>query len=83
MEPEAAAFLKRVGKSMSLAFLWLALTCVFAIKGDNAFVTGSIRLGNVLFYLYFFASILALVFFIRKMWSDESIEKERQRYNSR
>ncbi len=76
MEPEAAAFLRRIVKSLTIAFVWLALTCVFAIKGDNAFVNGSVRLGNVLFYLWFVASIVALVFIYKKLWGGKNFDIE-------
>ena len=70
MEPETAAFLKRIGKSMTLGFAWLALTCVFAIKGDNAFVNGPVTIGNVLFYLWFVISIVVLVVVLKKLWAE-------------
>ena len=70
MEPETAAFLKRIGKSMTMGFVWLALTCVFAIKGDNAFVNGSVRIGNILFYLWFVISIVVLVVLLKKLWAE-------------
>jgi hypothetical protein len=76
MEPEAALFLRRVGKSLTLGFLWLAINAIFAIKGDNAFIEGKLRLGNVLFYTWFIISIIVLVRIFRKMWSRETIDKQ-------
>ena len=74
MEPEAAAFLRRIVKSLTIAFAWLALTCIFAIKGDNAFVNGPLRFGNVLFYLWFVVSIVALVFIYKKIWGGKDFD---------
>ena len=71
MDPEAAAFLRRIVKTLTIGFVWLALTCTFAIKGDNAFINGSLRLGNVLFYLWFIASVVALIFIYKKLWGGE------------
>lgn len=70
MEPEAAAFLKRVGKSLTIGFLWLAINATAAIKGDNAFIGDHITLGNVLFYIWFIISIIILVILYRKMWAN-------------
>jgi hypothetical protein len=68
MEPEMVAFLKRVGKSLMVAFFWLAITVTAAVKGDNAFVGDHITIGNVLFYIWFIISIVILLWILRKMW---------------
>ena len=70
MEPEAAAFLKLVAKSLFIAFIWLAVNAIVAIKGDNAFIGDHIRLGNILFYTWFVISIGILIFIFRKMWKN-------------
>jgi hypothetical protein len=69
MEPEMAAFLKRVGKTLSIAFCWLAVTAIAAIKGDNAFIGPRIRIGNILFYLWLVVSILIFIRLDKKIWS--------------
>lgn len=68
MEPEAALFLKRVAKSVFIGFVWLAITSILAIKGNNAFVENKISVGNVIFYTWFVASIFILIRIFRKMW---------------
>jgi hypothetical protein len=68
MEPEMVAFLKRIGKSLTIAFCWLAITATAAIKGDNAFITGPISLGNVLFYLWLVVSIVILIRLYKIIW---------------
>ncbi len=68
MEPEAAAFLRRVGNSLAIGFLWLAINSAAAIKGDNAFIGEHITIGNVLFYIWFIVSIVILVIIYKKMW---------------
>lgn len=68
MEPEAAAFLRRVGNSLVVGFIWLAVNATAAIKGDNAFVGDHVTIGNILFYIWFLASIFILVFVLKKMW---------------
>ena len=68
MEPEAALFLKRVAKSVFIGFVWLAITSVIAVKGDNAFFEKNISLGNVVFYTWFVVSIFFLIKIFRRMW---------------
>ena len=71
MEPEAAAFLRRVANSLAIAFIWLAINATAAIKGDNAFIGDRITIGNVLFYIWFIISIAILIFIFKKMWGNK------------
>ena len=71
MEPEAAAFLRRVGNSLAIGFIWLAVNATAAIKGDNAFIGDEITIGNVLFYIWFVISIVILVILYKKIWRDK------------
>ena len=77
MDPEAAAFLRLIVRTLTIGFVWLALTCTFAIKGDNAFISGPIKFGNILFYLWFVASMVALVFIYKKMWGTRIVDEEK------
>jgi biotin transporter BioY len=71
MEPEAAAFLRRVGNSLAIGFVWLAVNATAAIKGDNAFIGDQITIGNILFYIWFVISIVILVVLYKKIWRDK------------
>lgn len=68
MEPEMVAFLKRIGKSMTIAFCWLAITATAAIKGDNAFIAEHVTTGNILFYLWIIVSLIILAIIFKKLW---------------
>jgi hypothetical protein len=68
MEPDVTEFLKRVGTSLSIALVWLCINVTAAIVNDNAFIKGHIRLANVLFYIWFVVSTIALVMIYKKMW---------------
>lgn len=70
MEPEAAAFLRRVGNSLAIGFIWLAINATAAIKGDNAFIGHQLTIGNILFYLWFVISIVILIKLYKKIWKD-------------
>ncbi|GEO12015.1 hypothetical protein [Segetibacter aerophilus] len=72
MEPEMVAFLRRIGKSLTIAFCWLAITATAAIKGDNAFIGDHINLGNILFYVWLVISIIILIIIYKRMWFSKS-----------
>jgi surface polysaccharide O-acyltransferase-like enzyme len=71
MEPEAAAFLRRVANSIAIGFIWLAVNAVAAIKGDNAFIGDHLTIGNVLYYIWFVTSIVILVIIYKKIWVNK------------
>ncbi len=62
------AFLKRIGLTLFIALLWLAINATAAIKGDNAFIGDHITIGNVLFYLWFVISLIILLWIFKRMW---------------
>lgn len=68
MEPETLAFLKRVGYSIFIALVWLAINATAAIKGDNAFIGDHISLRNILFYVWFIISLVILLKIYKKLW---------------
>ncbi|HSU50146.1 MAG TPA: hypothetical protein VLJ41_06135 [Segetibacter sp.] len=68
MEPEMVAFLKRIGKSLTIVFCWLAITATAAIKGDNAFIGAHLSIGNILFYLWLVISAALLAIIFKKLW---------------
>ncbi|MDB5247724.1 MAG: hypothetical protein JWQ40_2118 [Segetibacter sp.] len=74
MEPEMVAFLKRVGKSLTVGFIWLAINATAAIKGDNAFIGNHITIANVVFYAWFVISIIVMVIIFKKMWGGKDME---------
>jgi len=70
MEPEMVEFLRKVGFSILIAVVWLGITSIAAIKGDNAFVEGDIRPGNILFYIWFVISIILTIRLYQKLWKQ-------------
>ena len=70
MEPEMVDFLKKISFSILIVLAWLGIICITAIKGDNAFIERDVRLGNVLFYVWFVVSTILLIVAIRKIWKD-------------
>ena len=75
METEMIEFLKKISKSILIVVVWLGITCIAAITGDNAFIEGDIRIGNVLFYVWLVISIIIAVRLLKKLWSDKEQDK--------
>lgn len=68
MEPEVVAFLKRVALCIFLAFCWLAINVIIGVKLDLAVVENHITIGNVLYYIWFLASLVLLLLFFIRLW---------------
>ncbi|WP_207491762.1 hypothetical protein [Aridibaculum aurantiacum] len=71
MDPEVREFFKRIGYSIGISFLWLAIICIAAIKGDNAFIEQRVTLGNIFFYSWCVISVFLLIYFLRKLWRKQ------------
>lgn len=71
MEDDAARFLKKIVKTLSVALLWLMANATTGIYFGWMIFEGSPRIGN---YIYYAIMLLSLVFMIRyfyKVWKDD------------
>ena len=68
MEPEVAAFLKRISTSIFVGILWMVINSTFGIMYDFAFVHDKITLGNILFYIWLVVSLPLLLWFYMRLW---------------
>lgn len=68
IEPEAAAFLKRVMQTVSVTLLFLLLHMTVGIYFNWAFFEGNIRIGNVIYYIVFLSSLAILIYFYYRLW---------------
>jgi hypothetical protein len=69
MEPGVRKYLLRIVNTLSLGLLWLALNSTFGIMYDHAFIHDHIRTGNILFYIFFLASLGAFIWWAIHVWS--------------
>ncbi|BFG71417.1 hypothetical protein KACHI17_22980 [Sediminibacterium sp. KACHI17] len=69
LEPAVRKYLLRIVNTLSLGLLWLALNSTFGIMYDYAFIHDTIKLGNILFYCFFVASLTAYLWYIIRLWS--------------
>lgn len=69
MEEETKVFLIRIVNSISWVLIWMFTNLLSGIYYEFAFVTGSVKLGNILYYLYFAGSLITLVLLLKKKWN--------------
>ena len=69
MEPGIREYLIRILNTLSLALVWMAIDSTAGIMYDLAFVHDHITLGNVLFYIWFFLSLGAYLWWVIRLWS--------------
>ncbi len=63
MEPEAQEFLKRIVQTVSTGILFLLLHMTFGLYLNWGFFEGTPRLGNIIYYIVFLASLSGLIYF--------------------
>ncbi len=68
IEPETRDFLKRIMQTVSMGMLFLLLHMTFGIYFNWAFFEGSIRTGNIIYYIIFVLSLAALIYFYYRLW---------------
>jgi hypothetical protein len=69
MEPGVRKYLLRIVNTLSLGLLWLALNSTFGIMYDYAFIHDRLGIGNILFYIWFLASLGAYLWWVVWVWS--------------
>jgi hypothetical protein len=71
MEPKVILYLKRIVKTISIALIWMIINTKLGINSNYAFVEGSIKTGNIVFYIWFMASLIAMLFYLYKVWKED------------
>jgi uncharacterized membrane protein YpjA len=68
LEPGIRKYLIRIINTLSLGLLWLALNSTAGIMYGYAFAEGQIKLGNILFYIWFLLSLTAYLWYVIRLW---------------
>lgn len=71
IEPEAQEFLKRIIQTVSVGMLFLLLHMTIGIYFNWAFFEDSPRLGNIIYYIVFLASLAGLIYFYYWLWKGK------------
>ncbi len=76
MEPEVKEFLRRVITTLSIGLLWMVINSTAGIMYGYAFFEHGIKLGNILFYIWFLASLTMLIWYMYKLWTKPMGESD-------
>lgn len=68
MEPDVRDFLVRILQTISMTMVWLLVNMSFGIYFDFAFFEHKPSFGNIIFYSWFLASFVALIYYLKKKW---------------
>lgn len=68
MEDDAADFLKKIVKTLSMAILWLLILMTMGIYNGWMFFGAAPTLGNYIFYIYAILSFFAVLYYFYRVW---------------
>jgi hypothetical protein len=68
MEPEVREFLQRVSFSIGIAAAWMFINSTAGIWFDLAFIHDHVSVGNIIFYIWFVASIVIMIWMYMRLW---------------
>lgn len=68
MEPEVKAFLLLIIQSLSMVLLWMMVNMTAGIYFNLAFFDDRLSFWNILYYVFFLASFIMLILYLRKKW---------------
>lgn len=68
MEPKLVQFLNRIMRTIGLAVLCMTLNSTFGIMWGYAFVEGTWKIGNILFYVFLLLSCTGLFYTLYRLW---------------
>ena len=71
MEPEVAAFLKRILTTIGIVLFWMGMNSTFGIMMGYAYIEEKIQLGNIIFYTWLAIGTPATIWYLRKLWKEQ------------
>ena len=70
MEPDIKKYLAKLLNSMSIVLIWLLINAMLRIYLELAFFNDCIQLVNIIFYVWFLASFIFLLYYLYKQWKN-------------
>jgi len=68
MEPDTKKYLLKVLNSLFIGLLWLSLNVLGGLYLGYAIIEGKLSVYNILFFLWFVLSLLALLYYYYRTW---------------
>ena len=72
MDPEIAAFLKRILTTIGIVLFWMGVNSTFGIMLGYAYIEGKLQIGNIVFYVWVVVGTPATIWYLRKLWKEQS-----------
>jgi hypothetical protein len=70
MDPEVSRYFKKILSSFSVGLLWMLTVATLGFYFELALIDGKLHWYNILFYLFFIASLICLLYYYYKLWKD-------------
>jgi uncharacterized membrane-anchored protein YitT (DUF2179 family) len=71
MEPEVAAFLKRILTTIGIVLFWMGMNSTFGIMMGYAYIEERVDLGNIIFYIWLIISFPLMIWYLIKLWKEQ------------
>ncbi len=68
MEPEVKAFLALIINSLAMALIWMMVNMTAGIYFNLAFFEDKISIWNIVYDIFFLATFVLLIMYLRKKW---------------
>ncbi|MFM7358124.1 MAG: hypothetical protein ACKO1T_06045 [Sediminibacterium sp.] len=70
MEPGVRKYLLRILNTLGIGLLWMTINSTAGLMFGYGLVEGSFQLGNIVFYAWFFLSMLLFSWWIYRIWRN-------------
>lgn len=71
MEAKVIEYLKRILKTIFIGLLWMAVNTKIGIMSNYAFFENEIKVGNIVFYIFFVVTLALLLIYFYKLWNKD------------
>jgi hypothetical protein len=72
MEEETLHFLRKIAESIGALILWMLLQITFGIYKNYGFFEGTPSWQNIVYYVFFIGSGIALYIYLIKKWKKKN-----------
>ncbi len=70
MEPGIRQYLIRILNTLGIGLLWMGINTTVGIMLGYGIIDGAFRLGNGIFYTWFFLSMGGFIWWIYRIWRE-------------
>lgn len=75
MDPEVKRYFKQIVNSFSVGLMWMMLVVLLGYSLGLGIVKDQLHWYNIVFYLFFIATLVALIYFFYRVWRKDFTKK--------